>query len=429
VSASDRRPVLAWPLRLLIRWEPILVLLALPFLLFPNQYSWVAVAIGFVPAVARCIFSRRPVAPTLPGALIAVPIAVLSLLMLVAVGRSPDLSLSLPALFKNLAGLLVFSVVVNQAADYRGLWWASGAILALGFLISFFPVVAMNAMPQKIPVLFDIYTRLPRLVDTGFHANLVGGTLAVLAPVGLAVALIGRERPWLWGGAGVVLTLGALVTQSRGGIIALMCGLVVLGLLATRRFLAALPVIALALLGAGQWAGWDQVRNALVVSETLGTWQGRQDIWAASLQIIRDCPFGGIGLDALPVVLPLYWPLSLRSIGASVTHAHNLLLQVALDVGIPGLIAYLVLTLVLLALAWQSASRARTINRRLYALAVGLFASQLVIMVHGTVDVVFWNHRPAFIFWALAGLIVALHRLLSQSTEISLSPAVPAPAK
>ncbi|MER3513799.1 MAG: hypothetical protein C4310_04935, partial [Chloroflexota bacterium] len=81
-------------------------------------------------------------------------------------------------------------------------------------------------------------------------------------------------------------------------------------------------------------------------------WEGRLELWSRALEAIADYPFTGIGMGTFDHVIPLRYPYVLLA-GAelAVPHAHNLFLQVAVDLGLPGLIAFVALLGLVLAAA------------------------------------------------------------------------------
>ncbi|HEB77806.1 MAG TPA: hypothetical protein ENI90_04675, partial [Methylothermaceae bacterium] len=74
-------------------------------------------------------------------------------------------------------------------------------------------------------------------------------------------------------------------------------------------------------------------------------------MWTNALYALSDFVFTGIGIGTFRQVMPLLYPfVSITPDSPSFTHAHNLYLQIGLDLGLPGLIAWLALILVLFAL-------------------------------------------------------------------------------
>ena len=134
----------------------------------------------------------------------------------------------------------------------------------------------------------------------------------------------------------------------------------------------------------------------------------RLDIWSRSVYILRDFAPTGVGMGSFTETADTFYPFSLSPPG-TIYHAHNLFLQIGIDLGIIGLIAWLAVLLTILALSWQL-YRPKTPTRSKVAvgLGAGLLCSQLALMIHGVTDAVTWGMvRPAPLVWALWGLAVA----------------------
>jgi hypothetical protein len=86
-------------------------------------------------------------------------------------------------------------------------------------------------------------------------------------------------------------------------------------------------------------------------------------------------------------------------------HAHNVFLQVALDLGWPGLLAFLWLLVAVGWAAWQACRRAPDDNWR--GLMVGAVGGTLSYLGSGLLDTM-WTAKPSVLLWWLLGTIAAL---------------------
>ena len=124
----------------------------------------------------------------------------------------------------------------------------------------------------------------------------------------------------------------------------------------------------------------------------------------------QDFPFTGVGMGTYSEVADLMYPFYLKGEGI-IHHAHNLFLQIAVDLGLPGLVAWLASLGIVCYITWKVyASREwmEHYSRLIAALGAGLLCSQLALVVHGLTDAVTWGMiRPAPLVWALWGLAVA----------------------
>ena len=104
----------------------------------------------------------------------------------------------------------------------------------------------------------------------------------------------------------------------------------------------------------------------------------------------------------------------LYSISAEVDlgHAHNHLLQAALDLGLPGLVSYVAIWWISAGLLWSTYRRLhqrRAARHSYYGLMAGLAGSLLAGWVFGIFDAVALGARPGFLWWLLLGLTAGVH--------------------
>jgi O-antigen ligase len=114
-------------------------------------------------------------------------------------------------------------------------------------------------------------------------------------------------------------------------------------------------------------------------------------------------------MNNFPEVMMAFYPPIAFSNAGDITHAHNQMLVVGTDLGIPGMTAYAALILGIGMMLWQSWRQAE--KRPEKFLALGLAASLLAYQLFGIFDGIGLGEKPAVFFWFLLGLSAALHRL------------------
>jgi putative inorganic carbon (HCO3(-)) transporter len=169
-----------------------------------------------------------------------------------------------------------------------------------------------------------------------------------------------------------------------------------------------LALLALVLFGGGLFVArvptemLDRAWADDVVTETEFTGKvslsGRVEIWSRALYAIQDFPFTGCGLGTLRKVVPVLYPLFTISQNSDIAHAHNIFLQTAADVGLPGLIAYLALLGVAFAVAWHSKTQK----------GLPLLAALVALHIYGLTDAVALGSKPGIVFWVSLGLLAML---------------------
>jgi putative inorganic carbon (HCO3(-)) transporter len=350
---------------------------------------------------------------------------------------------TLPQVLRLLVGAALFYALVNwgssasaSAASGRKtsaasrLRSVSRLAAGLGLVLALASPLVVNWTATKLPFLSArIYEHFPTLVQDTVNPNVMAGSLALLLPISLAACLFAwkecsRQERLLYTAAvacgGVVL----LLTQSRGAWVAIVLSLAVLLALRWRwGWLIGLGMAAAGLLLA-VLVGFDEAASALMMSASLGSLAGRLEVWSRAIFLIQDFPFTGIGMGSFTETADRLYPFFLY-LPASIEHAHNLFLQIAVDLGLLGIISWLAIWMGLAFAAWQvwRAGR-RSADSWLTGLGAGLLCSQVVLVVHGLTDAVVWGiARPAILVWLVWGMIASALALVEGRRNVGL-PAV-----
>jgi len=363
-----------------------------------------------------------------------------------------------------LLGLVLYVIAINhpwlQQRPMR-VWWL---LLGLGGLLL---VVAPPLVQWKsefrlfyVPV-YDWFQAIKLDWGETIHANILAGALVQVLALSVALALPPsvrtvhlphslapeddeqsahkrlriRRHPherWQQWGAGALagLTLGfLLLTQSRGAYLG--AAVVVIGLVTWRWARLRYGLLLLAFWGAYsiyQWGVWP-IFDLLGADNSFGGADWRGEVWYAAGQALHDFPYTGIGIGNFRTVLPLLYPNS-AIVSAAANHAHNLFLQIGLDLGLPGLLAWL---FIIGGALWQGISMLRrplpvatfvhlpsqeshqryqrrivravrryNENRALTAAAVAAISG---LLVHGLLDAVTWGTKLACLPWLILALL------------------------
>ncbi len=420
--------------------ETLLLLGSAPFLLFPTVHPVGTLAALLLPALwwlLRPLLERRPL-PATPfnGALLLWGMA-----LGVGVGVTAFPELTLPKATGLLLGLAAWRYLVLVVTDRRRLRWAVAGFIVVGLVIAAVGVLSAR-WGAKVPGLAPLLQRLPPQLlslpeapDAGVSANQLAGALALYLPLALAGLLAalqaGADQPgWRRGilmvGAllGLILVAGLLLlTQSRsgwmGGAVGTLVLLVLWAFSTPRRWArwgAGVAVVTFLLIGAivymrvgGETLGLLWEDGGTLETEFVGrvSLSGRVEIWSRAFYAIQDFPFTGCGLGTFREVVWILYPLFTISPATDIAHAHNIFLQVAVDVGLPGLLAYLALLGIAGAVGWRVARQ----DVRLRPLALALLASLVALHVYGLTDALAPGSKPGLLFWLVLGLLAALFRL------------------
>jgi len=457
VSASlstwrAERPTVKTRLKAAATWvaehELWLLGLAVPALMFPEILPRTAVVAGLLLILFLWLVrwvARGYVTVHTP---MDIPILGLVIMLPVSLYASVNLQLSLLKLTGIVLGVATFYAIVNTVQTRKDIWLITGLLLLAGVGVSVLSLVGTE-WAAKFPTLGSIYKHLPQLIrgvtrspGGGFHPNEVGGTLILFIPPALSLLLTTVRTSAnqslsdaLHPGSGVssyrsvlvhfrwllVVSLSLILlitvftfilTQSRSAFLGLGVALIALGAI-KNRWLGLILVLAVAASIVLLWHfGIEEVGHLLldIGEETVAvgtlTFAGRMEVWQRAIYMMQDFPYTGIGLNTFDLVANVMYPFFLIGPEARVIHAHNNFLQVGVDLGIPGLVAYLSLLTVFALMAWRIYRHSN--DRILQALALGLFGGMLAHQVYGLTDAITLGAKPGIILWAMMGLMVAM---------------------
>jgi len=266
-----------------------------------------------------------------------------------------------------------------------------------GFL---FGCGALTAIIALIAFLTGLKTNDGRLLDLNrLSPNYLAMFLSPILMIGIVKIkekIVAKQSFWWWGAGCLIILFALYLTGSRGAIVAVGAGLLVLlySFLANSKY--------------KKISGW--ITLLLAVTFLAGTaWFFRPDftdharkatssnvryyIWVTSLEMIQKNPIWGVGLSNYQdyfknltydrVNYPEY-------IAPEALTAHNLYLQLYLTIGVIGLVAFLVL--VILSFFWQ-------IND------LGASVAFVAILAYGLVDTPFFRNDLAALFWLILAMV------------------------
>jgi O-antigen ligase len=336
----------------------------------------------------------------------------------------PDIS-SIQVL-RLLSGIGLFYTIINWTNTEKRYRLLVNGLLTAGIGLCFFALFSVDWVGRsKIPLIpLELYSRFHVLVSDSVHPNVMAGTLLILFPVALAVLIFSwKDLRWYERLLAIVMSSGSIgiifLTQSRGAILTLV--IVLIGMLIARWRRVGAIVMSAAIVGGIMLVtklGIDRTLNLLIANVTLGGIDGRLEVWSRAFYMLRDFPFTGIGMGTFTTIADTFYPFSIFTAG-SVSHAHNLFLQIAVDLGIPGLIAWLSCLIIIICGAWLIFRKNnRPADRWMASLGLGLLFSQIALVLHGMLDSVTWGMvRPAPLVWGLWGLTMAGFSLLQRKAE------------
>ncbi len=298
-----------------------------------------------------------------------------------------------------------------------------GALLSVYFLLGYEwsqssgTYQSLYQIGQQITAMRPAVT-LPETVNE----NVIGSALVILILTGLGGLLWSLRRRRLWAKVSLILlitpalllstfTLG--MTESRGawasGLIGLIAFVFVLWLTGAKlnAGVGRVGYIVLGVAGAALAATIlyilvDPIQAGRLIGQLGSTWSGRAQLWQDAQALMHDYRFTGSGLGSTMMVYSTYYLL--LHVGHT-SHMHNLYLEIAVQQGLPGLIAFLAMVAGLAFLLIVTMAEATPGRRRL---AAGAFAALIALLLHGLVDAGLYDSRlvplvflPLLIAWPI----------------------------
>lgn len=257
-----------------------------------------------------------------------------------------------------------------------------------------------------------------RAVGTFESPNSLATLLALALPAALALGLSGplALRPVMLAGF-VALLAGLSLSLSRGGLLAAAGALIMM--LVWRPFrraaigAAMVMVFFLVAIGGSPLGQVQQVDTVTQRLSTVGSDGGskdpRIDIWQSTPEIIRDNFWVGLGSDQFEEATTRYGIILPASQGGTrVNHPHNIVLTIAVELGVLGLIAIGWLAVALVGVLFRACRRAQGADA---ALAFAVAAAFLAVALQGVVDYTLRSNVLAATVFMLAGAAVVLSRI------------------
>ena len=336
--------------------------------IFPlGVLDWVVPAVG----LGIWVILRWRRSDAWPRTALDLPVLVWLVVTLLTTMRSPELRRGLFVCWETFIGVLLLYLLVDAVKRgwsrvlWRALYLVGAVVCIIGvveFLAWYFGWPLLSGFQQGWPALGGLARPFPptlyRIGLALVNNTALSGFIALLVPPALSIALTTRDREvrvgmslWLIAAGGILL-----LSLSRGGFVALGVSLPVLALGGTRdpRFRR-------------WWSGFASARGriilmgALAVALVLVVGVGfhfatrlvqhrsgdavRMDLWRSAGAMFLDHPVTGVGPGAYGTALRSYRDPTLAR--DHITTAHNLYLNIAAEMGVPGLLvaAWLILTL------------------------------------------------------------------------------------
>lgn len=245
----------------------------------------------------------------------------------------------------------------------------------------------------------------------------------LLLVVGIMVMTRSQRVRLVLAGPLLIMVSALLITFSRGSWVATAVGILALALLLRLKKVAALvAVIALVLVFVhrSEPAATSLVSSRFQTTNTDQSLTARQDFYTIGTEVVKHYPFGAGWGSAF--VIGLYGLQPTHDPSSDWPWYHNDYLQLATQIGIPGLLLFLWIWWFILRQGYRSYRGSEgTLQAAIFA---GLIASIVGMLVQANTDQFFWRTDIGPHPWIVAGLLLAGVRLLRRDRVADETPDV-----
>lgn len=263
-----------------------------------------------------------------------------------------------------------------------------------------------------------------RVVSTFANPNVLAEYLIMVLPICGAMLITTKNKterafyPLTF----VILCLCLIFTWSRGAWLGFIAGAALFLLIWSRKFFVA-GLFGLMAVPALPFVLPSSIVSRFASIGNIGdsSTSYRVSIWKSVVDIIKDYFFSGIGVGEA-AFKNVYLQYTHEGIELA-PHSHNLYFQIILEVGILGLILFLLLAALFLRKAFSFFDRRNSIypyegreELRLRLLSAAGACGIISMLLQGFTDYVWYNYRIFLMFWMVIGFTVAVGRAVGEKT-------------
>lgn len=292
---------------------------------------------------------------------LAKPLLFLWLTMLATVATSYWFSFSIDYTVKWFQFLLLFSFVGTLVVSADGLFRLTRAMTYVGGLLS---LVAIKA---KLTMQVSAEGRIEG-VGEGFLSDPNELAQALVAVLPFAWWIVVRHRNSLDRmiglGCGMLLLIGIVVTESRGGLLSMLAAggiILVLSSMPMAKKLAIVGLVGIAGIAALPSSITDRYSTISSAANTDESAQTRLAVWQAGQQMFADHFIQGTGIGTFEIVYGMHY-IDHKFAGDKWYSAHNSIVEAAVELGVFGVTFWLIFVGMPFLLLWRARSKLLAID-------------------------------------------------------------------
>ena len=256
-----------------------------------------------------------------------------------------------------------------------------------------------------------------RIHSTFYHPTRFANYLVFVVAICFSLAAHYRSSRGIQAFLYAVFGLGVscvVLTASRGANLGLLLGFLIVFGLRDRRVWAMLIAVVLISVAIAPFQSnhlhfmkaTELLSETLSIDNVLGE---RRFLWRGGLEMAKDHPALGIGYGK---TFNLVYESEYALPNATQDHssAHNILIEVALEMGPLGLAVFIWLHILIFKEAWGLVRGSKNKNTFAQALSAGILIGLIAVTCNGMVNY-FYKDRPILVYWLFVGLFFSLRRL------------------
>lgn len=288
--------------------------------------------------------------------------------------------------------ILLFLVIRTTIKTKADIAWIFVALGVSAIVVSIFAII-QYLTGIGLPIPWDIERRVTSFYD---FPNAVGlflgpivaiGVVHLFRPINEAAISITAQR-WFWG---IVFLLGSatiVLSKTEAALVAIPAAVLLVSFLYkhARRF-----TIPFAIILAVATLTIPKVQEKLLLQDYSGTIRLSQ--WRETAELLKDNVIFGVGLSGYPAALVPYHEDTWIEI---FQYPHNIILNIWVELGLLGLVAFVLLALTVLHRFWKN---------RDDVVAIIVFVALLEMLIHGLVDVPYFKNDLAILTWSLLAIL------------------------
>ncbi len=335
-------------------------------------------------------------------------------------------------LFVNLCYVILFIVIINNI-DMSKIKNILFFTILSGLLVAIYGVFQYFGYDPVLETNGNIGNRSDSTLG---NPVFLGNFLTMILPISI-VSSISSSHRWkmFYGFSTAIMFLCLLFTSSRGAWVAFICSLILLIILIVKKIkkddikwlLGLFIIIILFIIGFSQKEMILPNKRVTLTERAISSTKlsepsivARLNMWRTAIEIIKDYPFLGVGIDAIRTVFLKYQSpqhVKYKELRKVAEKLHNEVLQITSTAGFFGLFAYLFL---LVTIVIKVIKLFKNLNDKfLFFTSIGIISGLFAYFVSGQFS--FSLITTGILFWIYVGMVDISSKKENQNIK-SLNP-------